>query len=211
MFEILIDFLVDLDVRLMYFLNVTVHNPVLSEIMPLFHKGAPWRIPLAVGWVALMIFGGAKGRWAGVGAILLVAATDQLSSHLIKPWVERIRPCNVLGHIWLYKDGGWLMTPDPVTQVYKGSFSFTSSHAANTGGQAFWWASLYPKTKWIWIVLAVMIGYSRVYDGVHYPFDVIGGWAAGGLCFLAIWMPARKWGPKPLRAQDQVVPKEFKD
>ncbi len=182
----------------MYLLNVTWHNPVFDMIMPIFHKGNVWRIPLIILWVLLMIFGGAKGRWAGLGAVIVLTLSDQISSSVIKPLVERIRPCNVLGNIWVWYNQAWIMTPDPVTQVYKGSLSFTSSHAANAGAQAFWWIAIYPRMKWFWIVLGFTIGYSRIYNGVHYPFDVLGGWIVGFICFGIVYIAAKKWGPRTL-------------
>ena len=50
------DLLVGLDVRLMIFLNVAIHNPVFNRVMPVFDNDHAWRIPLAFVWLALMIF-----------------------------------------------------------------------------------------------------------------------------------------------------------
>ena len=195
----MLDFIIGIDVELMYFLNVTLHNPFFNWYMPLFHNGDNWRIPLIIMWVLLMIFGGKRGRWAGLGGALILALSDPISSHVIKPLVGRIRPCNVLGGLWLYRDGAWLLTPEVITKVYKGSLSFTSSHAANTFGQAIYWSLLYPKTRWFWWIMAFSIGYSRIYDGVHYPFDVLGGWAVGAGCFAVVWFVGKKWGPEMFR------------
>ncbi|MFC2150765.1 phosphatase PAP2 family protein [Calditrichota bacterium] len=206
----MLDFLQQIDVALMYFLNVTVRNPVFSWIMPIFDDDTVFLVPLGLIWLALMIWGGAKGRWAGIGAIVIVTLTDQISSFAVKPFFERIRPCNVLPGIYMWKDAAWIQIPDVITQVYKGSFSFTSSHATNTAGQAFWWSFMYPKYKWGWIALAAAIGYSRIYDGVHYPFDVLGGWILGALCFAVVYYPAAKWGPKSLR-KSQLRPVKDQD
>jgi undecaprenyl-diphosphatase len=43
------------------------------------------------------------------------------------------------------------------------------------------------------IVLTLMIGLSRIYLGVHYPTDVLGGWCAGALWAAACWMIARRY------------------
>ena len=189
----MLEIITGIDVHLMYFFNVTVHNPVFSRVMPLFHDGKYWNLVFFAAWLSLMIFGGRKGRYAGIGAILLVAVSDQVSSHMLKPLFARIRPCNVLGHLWLWKGGVWMMTPEPVIEIYKGSYSLPSSHASNTGAQAAWWSVLYPRTKWIWISLAVLIGYSRIYNGVHYPLDVVSGWCAGILTFLVFYYLVRPW------------------
>lgn len=195
----MLEFLNQIDVQLMYLFNVTLRNPVFDWYMPLFHKGDNWRIPLVILWLGLMIFGGNKGRWAGLAGLLMVGMTDLLSSQIIKPLVGRIRPCNVLGNLYLFKDGAWMFTPEVVTEVYKSSKSFTSSHAANTFGQAIWWSILYPRTRWFWYILGFSIGYSRIYDGVHYPFDVLGGWVVGFLCFYILYSVCKRWGPRSLK------------
>ncbi len=195
----MLEFLYAFDVQLMYFFNVAVHNPVFDQIMPLFHHGNPWRIPFLLIALAVLIFGGKRGRWALLGAIVMVGLTDPLSSHVIKPLVGRIRPCNVLPHLWLFKGHAWLITPDPVVMVYKSSFSFPSSHAANMGGQMLWWAWVYPKMRWVLYSLAVIIGYSRIYDGVHYPIDVFVGFVLAGGCFMGLYAATMKWGPQILR------------
>jgi len=177
---------------MMFFFNGTLHNPVFNWVMPIFHEGRVWLIPLILAWLAAMIKGDRRLRLTALLCLIVVLATDQVSSFVLKPLAARIRPCNVLGGLHLWKDGAWMITPDPVVKVYKSSFSFPSSHAANAGGQAFWWSWAYPRTRWWWIVLAFLIGFSRIYDGVHYPFDVLAGWAVGGFGFGVVWLAARK-------------------
>ncbi len=179
----------------MYVVNVSLHNPLLNWLMPIFHDDHPWRLPLLIIWLLVMVFGGKRGRLIGLGALVVLALTDPISSRIIKPLVGRIRPCNVLGDLNLWKDGVWMVTPETVTMVYKSSFSFPSSHAANMAGQAFWWGFFYPRIRCACYSLAFLIGISRIYDGVHWPSDVLAGWLLGGLCFGVLYSVVIRWQP----------------
>jgi undecaprenyl-diphosphatase len=172
----LIQFLAGLDVRLMYFINQSLRCELLSWFMPVFDYDRNWVIPLCLILIIIMIFGGKRGRIAGLIAILIVILTDQISSTLIKPLVARIRPCNVLAGLNMWKDCKWIVIPNPVIDIYRSSYSFPSSHAINTGAQALWWSWVYPRSRWFAYSTAFVIGLSRIYDGMHYPLDVVGGW-----------------------------------
>lgn len=199
----MIEQLYNLDIWLMYLLNVGVRNPVFNAVMPVFDYDVAWRTPLLVLWVAVMIFGNRRARLIGVGALALVLVTDPVASHIIKPMARRIRPCNVLPGINMWKNGAWLVLPDPVLEIYRGSYSMPSSHAVNTGAQALYWAWFYPRLKWILWSLGVLIGYSRIYDGVHWPNDVIVGWLLGAILFaLVAWALVKvlpETAPRPRR------------
>jgi undecaprenyl-diphosphatase len=86
-----------------------------------------------------------------------------------------------------------LPRPDParVRQlVSEASFGFPSNHA-QTGGVIIW-GYLAAKVKRTWfsvlaVVMIILIGLSRVYLGIHFPQDVIGGWAIG-IVILLIWL-----------------------
>ncbi|MBM3918794.1 MAG: phosphatase PAP2 family protein [Sphingomonadales bacterium] len=135
----------------------------------------PWTwIPLYVmlsSWIYR--FMGKRGLFALLITCLVVAVADQLSSHLIKPWIERPRPCQELvGHVRLLIPCG-------------SGFSFTSSHAANHFAYALFTGKLlrihWPllsRLLWIW---AALICYAQVYVGVHYPLDVIAGAVLGSV------------------------------
>ncbi len=169
----MLEWLIQIDTQLMYFFNVSLANPVFDFIMPIItHEWFVRSFLLSLALIAL-IFGGKYGRVTFVLLILAVIFTDQISSQLIKPAVGRLRPCKV--HEWVHL----------LVNCSSGK-SFPSSHAANSFGQAAIWVWRYPKYKWFFIVAAILISYSRIACGVHYPFDVIVGAAVGTSCAIIV-------------------------
>lgn len=160
--------------------NTRTANPVLDAIMPVATDLDRWRIVFVAAWTILAIFGGKKGRWAAVALIPLIAASDQISSGLIKPLVHRARPCEVLGHVHLwYGKEGWITTPEVLARSYKATPSFPSGHAANITASMVFLGLLYRKLLTPLASIATLVCFSRIYIGVHWPSDVLAGAALG--------------------------------
>lgn len=71
--------------------------------------------------------------------------------------------------------------------------SFPSGHATAAFAAAFVWAAFLPKMRWGFYALAALVALSRVYLGVHFPFDVLYGAFLGSI--IGIWS-ARVFGPR---------------
>lgn len=173
----MIEVLYSIDKNLFLLLNSKAVNSFLDRVMPFITESDNWTIPIAVIWLSLIIFGGKKGRITALLVILVLTLSDQLSSSVIKPLVGRVRPCFTV-------EGARLL----INQSR--SASFPSSHAANMAAMATLFSYRYSRYKWIFIFIAAVVAYSRIYVGVHYFSDALGGAVLGilgALLVLKIW------------------------
>ena len=176
-----------LDQQLFLFLN-SIHSPFWDRIMYAISSIVIW-VPL---YLVILIYLGYRYRRKFLVIllciILAVTLSDQLSVHLFKNVFHRLRPCHepsIMGLVHL------------VNGRCGGLYGFVSSHAANSFNVAVL-SLLLVRERWYSVsilIWASIIGYSRIYLGVHYPGDVICGAVVGALTgwgVVALYMMADK-------------------
>jgi undecaprenyl-diphosphatase len=162
-----------IDLSLFRWINSGWSNPVLDKVFILFGDIKFLLVPIVILILWLLVKGGKTGRILVLKLILVVVLADQISDHLIRPLVGRVRPCNALQGVH---------TPDGILT----SYSFPAGGAALVAGIVLLVALRYPRFKWLLLFIAVMVGLSRSYLGLHYPTDVLGGYAVGLLAGLIV-------------------------
>ena len=172
--------LIDLDTQLFLFLN-GLHNEAFDSIMAWISGKTTWW-PF---YLLLLLYLGWTRRWQLVPIIffiaLVVTLADQTSVHLFKEVFERLRPC----HEPALKEAVHI-----VNGRCGGMYGFVSSHAANTFAVAML-LLLIQRKRWftaLMLTWAAIVSYSRIYLGVHYPGDVLGGAVLGVLCGLVVYL-----------------------
>jgi undecaprenyl-diphosphatase len=158
-----------LDLHLFRVINGDLSNGVFDSLMPFITDPGPFVIPLTLIGVGLVVWGGWRGRILVVMALLLLVVSNAVSEQL-KHLFQRPRPCLALETVRL------------LVGCSKTNFSFPSSHASNITAQALLFAFFYRPIAVPLFLVAAAVGYSRVYVGVHYPVDVVGGILVGLAC-----------------------------
>jgi undecaprenyl-diphosphatase len=168
-----------LDTDLFLFLN-SINSPFWDDVMWIISARLTW-VPLYL--IILWMFFRLTGRRVILVTLFVIAAitlSDQLSVHAFKEVFLRLRPCHEpslegLVHIVRGKCGG--------------QYGFVSSHAANCFNIAVF-SLLLLRKRWFTVIIllwAALVSYSRVYLGVHYPGDIIGGALLGAGIGFAIY------------------------
>src|SRR5690554_6303097 len=111
---------------------------------------------------------GVKGIITVVGLALMVLLCDQISTNIFKEGFERLRPSH---------EPSIQELVNLVNGKRGGKFGFVSSHATNSFGLAVFSLLLF-RYRWYSLFIlfwAALNSYSRIYMGVHYPGDILGG------------------------------------
>ena len=181
--------LVEIDTFLFRAIN-NAHCTALDWIMWTLSQHWCWAAVLLMLFLFLVLRTDKKRWWLVVIAVALCfLLADQGSVHLFKNTVCRLRPCYALEDVHMFHT----RCGHP--------YCFISSHAANAFAVlvylSFRYRSVLRWGKWTTLAWALLICYSRVYLGKHYPGDIIGGIAFGTLIGWVVWkidcLLEKKW------------------
>lgn len=187
------EFLIEWDHRIFFLIN-GAHAPLLDDIM--------WRLSDRDSYIpvyALMLFVLYRNLslrafiWSLCFLAMMLLFTDTLVSYGVKPMVMRLRPSHVPE--W---EGLVHLVNHPSGECYRGgTYGFFSSHASNHAGLvSFYIMILRPVRRSVVCVLVLwvlLIGYTRIYLGVHYPADILVGLMWGALVGLGLGRIFQVW------------------
>jgi len=167
-----------IDTHLFFLLNKNISNSFFNFIMPIITNQNYWVLPIIIFISYLLFFNKIKGKIVLVIILVSIGFNDYFCASILKPYFSRLRPSyEIIEHINLLVPKG-------------GKWSMPSNHASNMFALATIIAYFYPKTKLGIYLLASIISFSRIYVGVHYPFDIIVG---GLLGYTISWIVITLW------------------
>jgi undecaprenyl-diphosphatase len=171
------------DLAIFYFVNHSLSTGFLNKFFSTITDVNNWYIAYIILAGIAFFKGGTRGKILVIGLIFLIIVTDQTGYRILKEIFERIRPCRALS--------------DVITPIgCAGGYSFPSNHALNNFAAATFISRLYPAYRWVVFIVAILISVSRVYLGIHYPSDILGGAVIGvgfGYLFSMAAIPADKF------------------
>ncbi|MBC7089399.1 MAG: phosphatase PAP2 family protein [Methanobacteriales archaeon] len=166
MFEGLLEGLHHIDLSLLYFFNIQVRNPFFDFLMPIITFAGT-----RIFWISIsiiLLFLGEKGKRTAF-TCLLALFLGYFLSELLKAVFQVPRPFEVIEWVRISTIAGGYSLPSGHTTA---SFSGFLIIGVNYGRLP------------IFLSLAVLVGISRIYMGLHYPSDVVLGGLLGMLCAL---------------------------
>ncbi len=170
-----------LDVELFRFINLRLINPVFDAVMPFFSGNAFFPPALLLAALLLVWKGGPRGRLCVLTVAVALALGEPLVWNAIKHAVGRQRPFLVLPEVHCL-----------VGKTHSGSMP--SSHAANWFAATMVTFIYYRRSLWFMLPVASLVAFSRIYNGVHYPSDVLVGAILGAGCAAAtLWLLNTLW------------------
>ena len=188
-----------LDTSLFLFFNRSLVNPFFDWLMPILsgsggYKSAFLAMAIATG-IAILILGKSRARICVLLLALIVGTNDGLICNPLKHAIARPRPFVEIQEARVFGKIGAGYVPPENRMAGQGSHnSMPSSHAANWFCGAMVLFLFYRRSAWLMLPLALGVSFSRLYNGAHYPSDVLAGALIGaGYAVAAVIIIESAW------------------
>ncbi len=191
----MLDLVIKFDTWLFYLINRDGQNKFFDVVMPFVSNEKNFLIPIGVFWLAIVLQKkNIRLKVAAFAILAVIGLSEFVCSDLLKPTFGRLRPYHSISMVHLYDrmTKTW-ETTGQLEKIVKGrSQSLPSAHATNIFAAACFLTIYFPKGWPLFYFIALIVGYSRVYLGMHFPMDVVAGAVTGTICALALVKPTDK-------------------
>jgi undecaprenyl-diphosphatase len=151
-----------IDVTILKIINLSVHTPLLNNIAEnITYLGVTTVYLILI--ILLYLFGKEKGKKVALGMLLVLTVTF-IITQLLKELIARPRPYTMVSSLIVVTTG-----VDP---------SFPSGHTSVASSMAYVLGKEYGHML-LFMIIPIIVGLTRIYLGVHYPSDVLGGFILG--------------------------------
>ncbi len=179
------------DYALFQFLNGSLHLAFLDPLMVFITDSDRVMHGTIIAMIVYLFFQkGTKEAWIFLlGAVVAFAIADGVAYRILKPYFGRVRPANPA---YFIDNMNQFIVHTRILIGQNGGFSTPSNHAANMFAQATYWSLIYPRWAKILFPIGFLIAYTRIYVGVHYPFDIFLGACLGSSVAILVYLMLRK-------------------
>jgi undecaprenyl-diphosphatase len=178
------------DEHMFRLVNESWVTPTLDQVMPFVTDARNYVILFVVTAIILVVVGRLHGLHLLVLTVVSIVVADALGNHVLKLFFQRSRPCAALEGVRLLIG-------------CTSSASFPSNHAINASVLATLVTLSIPRLWLPAMALALLVGYSRIYVGVHYPLDVLVGSGLGIVVALVLSTVLNLLWPFPAALDDR--------
>jgi len=163
------------EMKLTYLITKDRSSAGLDKMMIIISNPYRWSTPTLCFAMILIFLDWQSAIMAIILGGLSASIADAINTRWLKKNIDRVRPGKQFEDI------------RSLGVMNRGKKSFPSNHASNTMAFAIAFCFIFPWTAWFLIPLSLLVGYSRIYCGAHFPLDVIAGWLHGALWTIILY------------------------